>query len=105
MILIQQEEIKALQKNDEKLYEQMVILSNRLRFLNLKLRGLTKGVEESAELTTYISQWLVKLMNLESLAVPIISQAYCLSRRINPSRLLPWDAIVTLTDVRFKKNI
>lgn len=88
---IQQEEIKALQNNDEKLYEQFSILNNRTRLFNLKLRGLTEQVEGMADLTAYIyiSLCIASLMNLEEGIMPMLTQAYRMGCRVNPSRLFP----------------
>lgn len=70
--LAQQEEIKVLQATNENLHELPVILNNRFRFFNLKLRGILEEEEGNTDLISYISGWLSKSLELEEEVTPAL---------------------------------
>lgn len=98
--LAQQEEIKILQANNhESLAEQTVILNNRARFLKLKIMRNT-GTSRRNNLFAYILAWLSKVLDLEKGVEVVLTQAYRIGRPNNPTRLLPRDIVITLSDIR-----
>lgn len=47
--------IARLMEREDYLTEQMVILNNKSRFLNLKLRGLSEKAENSTDVVSYLT--------------------------------------------------
>lgn len=62
--------IAKLQELSDKTFEQIVVLNNKSRFFNLKLRGLAESVESSDDLVSDITAWLVNTLKLEDVFFP-----------------------------------
>lgn len=92
-----------LQEQSDKTFEQMVILNNKSRFFNLKLSGQAENVENSTDLISYVTDWLISSLKVGEVLLPMLSQAYRIGRANNPTRPFPRDIIITFISVSVKK--
>lgn len=74
--LTTQKPSRHLQKHSEWAFDKIIMLENRLKQHNIKLRGFPEGIEESMELYLFIVNWLATQLELEDGNMPLIDAAF-----------------------------
>lgn len=97
--------IARLQEQGDKVFEQTVILSNKISYFNLKLRRLLEKVEQATDLVTYIMMQLSKELEMEENFLAFLTQAYRIGRVINPAKPFPRDVIINFANAHLKKRV
>lgn len=100
MALVSQQDIQHLQQSETWMLERITSLETRLRFRNLKLRGIAEGEEDTSDLALFISHWLAQALTLDEGIAPVLNHAHRLGPANHPTFKGPRDILIELADDR-----